>query len=91
MILKGFNTFGFPFSEVLCKSWYMLFCTLRHYEYNARTTLLFVITVSDWMAAVCFTEDMQEHVQTQSEKSCHNVMWGTIEINSVQILPDQTL
>jgi len=33
---------------------------------------------------------MQEHVQTHSEKSYHNVMQGTKEINSVQILSDQT-
>jgi len=34
---------------------------------------------------------MQEHVQTHSEKSCNNVMQGTTEINSVQILSDRTL
>ena len=69
---------------------YMLFFTVGHYKLDAwhKCYCLLAIIMLDWMP-VLLIEDMQEHVQTFSERSCACLMSGNREINSIQMLFDQ--
>jgi hypothetical protein len=97
LLLKGSFNHSINFSshilEFYVKSatqtWH---CTLRHHEYNATQTLLCAcdkcIRLNSCSGA-WLLKDIQEYVQTCSEKIHCNATQGKREMNSVWILYDQ--